>query len=62
MSNVVALPVRPKPQKVQHDPNAPRYYCTTCDGDAFRAFSSGRLQCVTCGAAMKNIGVTERGR
>ncbi len=38
----------------------PHYFCTRCESDRFRLFSSGTIHCASCGALMRNIGVAER--
>lgn len=37
----------------------PHYYCTRCETDRFRLFSSGTVHCAQCGALMRNIAVSE---
>ncbi|MGE5640544.1 MAG: hypothetical protein ACM30H_10640 [Clostridia bacterium] len=42
----------------------PHYFCTRCETDRFRLFSSGSVHCAQCGALMRNITVadTDQGR
>ena len=37
----------------------PHYFCTRCEGDRFKLFSSGVIHCAHCGALMRNITVAE---
>jgi ribosomal protein L37AE/L43A len=37
----------------------PHYFCTRCETDRFKLFSSGTVHCAQCGALMRNITVTE---
>ena len=37
----------------------PHYFCTRCETDRFKLFSSGTIHCAHCGALMRNIGVAE---
>ena len=37
----------------------PHYFCTRCETDRFKLFSSGSIHCASCGALMRNIGVSE---
>ncbi len=38
---------------------APHYFCTRCETDRFKLFSSGSVNCAGCGALMRNISVSE---
>jgi hypothetical protein len=33
------------------------YYCTRCEDDRFRLFTGGAVQCASCGAQMRNLGI-----
>ncbi len=37
----------------------PHYFCTRCETDRFRLFSSGSVHCAQCGALMRNITVAD---
>ena len=37
----------------------PHYFCTRCESDGFKLFSSGVVHCAQCGALMRNITVAE---
>lgn len=37
----------------------PHYFCTRCESDRFKLFSSGVVHCAQCGALMRNITVAE---
>jgi ribosomal protein L37AE/L43A len=37
----------------------PHYFCTRCETDRFKLFSSGVVHCAQCGALMRNITVAE---
>ena len=57
MSNVVALPVR------KHKAPAPignQWFCTRCDSETFRVFSTGNIHCANCGARMRNLFAEKR--
>ncbi len=38
----------------------PHYFCTRCESDRFRLYSSRTIHCASCGALMRNIAVDER--
>jgi hypothetical protein len=40
----------------------PHYFCTRCETDKFKLFSSGTVHCSQCGALMRNITVAESGQ
>jgi DNA-directed RNA polymerase subunit RPC12/RpoP len=48
-------PVKP----AQIEETSPEYRCLNCDGDSFKAYASGRLSCVLCGARIRNLFVRE---
>ena len=53
-------------QREAPDPQAgmspgPHYFCTRCETDRFRLFSSGSVHCAQCGALMRNINVADAG-
>lgn len=41
---------KPKPKAA-----APHFFCMKCNGDTFKAYSSGAMHCVGCGVLMRNI-------
>ena len=57
MSEPVKLTVVNNRIDAQPRPDA-QFYCTRCDGDQFRVYTLGRIECVKCRAHMRNIFVT----
>lgn len=57
MSNVVALPVKPRKAAV---PTGNSWFCTRCDSDTFRVFATGNIHCSNCGAQMRNLFAEKR--
>lgn len=53
MSAVVLEFVRPKKAAVHVE--APHYFCMKCNGEKFKVFASGQVDCAACGARMNNI-------
>jgi hypothetical protein len=49
-------PRRPQP------PDAPRFFCLSCDTDQFKLYASGSVHCACCGALIRNIGVSDPAR
>jgi hypothetical protein len=37
----------------------PHYFCTRCETDRFKLFSTGTVHCAQCSALMRNISVAE---
>ena len=67
MATIVNLSDYRRPQAQQRNspsPDAvirpgPHYFCTRCETDRFKLFSSGTIHCASCGAMMRNIQVAE---
>ena len=63
MKNVVRLddyrkarkPLRTQPAP----PDAPRYFCLSCDSDHFKLYASGSVHCAHCGALIRNIAASD---
>jgi hypothetical protein len=36
-------------------PDAPRYFCLTCDTDQFKLYASGTVHCARCAALIRNV-------
>ncbi len=36
-------------------PDAPRYFCLSCDTDHFKLYASGAVHCATCGSLIRNV-------
>lgn len=53
---------RPQKQSLRSDglpPEGPQYFCLRCDGNEFRLFATGKVQCCRCGAMIRNVTVAE---
>jgi DNA-directed RNA polymerase subunit RPC12/RpoP len=46
---------RKKPAPKKNDLSAPRYFCCTCDSDAFKVMASGDIHCANCSARIRTI-------
>jgi hypothetical protein len=58
MQNVVRLDEyrkQRKPARAEGPPDAPRYFCLSCDGDQFKLYASGTVHCAHCGALIRNV-------
>jgi hypothetical protein len=59
MQNVVRLDEYRKQRKgaraATQAPDAPRYFCLTCDVDQFKLYASGTVHCGSCGALIRNV-------
>lgn len=63
MENVVRLddyrkarkPVRSHPKP----PDAPRFFCLSCDSDEFKLYAAGTAHCASCGALIRNIEISD---
>ena len=42
-------------------PEAPRFFCLSCDTDQFKLYATGSVHCACCGALIRNIGVSDSG-
>lgn len=40
-------------------PDAPRFFCLSCDTDQFKLYATGSVHCAACGALIRNIGVSD---
>ena len=62
MENIVRLDDFRKPRKTARThraPDAPRFFCLSCDTDQFKLYASGSVHCASCGALIRNIGVSD---
>ena len=62
MENIVRLDEYRKtrrPPRVSKVPDAPRFFCLSCDTDQFKLYASGSVHCAACGALIRNIGVSD---
>ena len=48
-----------KPARGPRPPDAPRFFCLSCDTDQFKLYASGSVHCASCGALIRNIGVSD---
>ena len=48
-----------KPARPPKAPDAPRFFCLSCDTDTFKLYASGSIHCAACGALIRNIGVSD---
>jgi hypothetical protein len=63
MENVVRLDdyrkARKPARREPRPPEAPRFFCMSCDTDEFKLYASGTVHCANCGALIRNIGVSD---
>jgi len=52
-------PQKPSPRGDKLPPEGPQYFCLRCDGNEFRLFATGNVQCSRCGAMIRNVTVAE---
>ena len=38
-------------------PEAPRYFCLSCDTDHFKLYAAGTVHCAACGSLIRNVQV-----
>ena len=48
-----------KPTRSAKAPDSPRFFCLSCDTDHFKLYASGSVHCASCGALIRNIGVSD---
>ena len=48
-----------KPARVFRAPDAPRFFCLSCDTDHFKLYATGSVHCASCGALIRNIEVSD---
>jgi len=48
-----------QPARGTKAPDAPRFFCLSCDTDHFKLYASGSVHCAACGALIRNIGVSD---
>jgi hypothetical protein len=48
-----------KPARPAKAPDAPRFFCLSCDTDQFKLYASGGVHCASCGALIRNIEVSD---
>jgi hypothetical protein len=63
MENIVRLDDYRKARKpapsLAKAPDAPRFFCLSCDTDQFKLYASGTIHCASCGALIRNIEVSD---
>ena len=62
MENIVRLDEYRKtrrPPRASKVPDAPRFFCLSCDTDQFKLYASDSVHCAACGALIRNIGVSD---
>jgi hypothetical protein len=62
MENIVRLDEYRKsrrPARAARAPESPRFFCLSCDTDQFKLYASGSVHCASCGALIRNIGVSD---
>jgi hypothetical protein len=63
MADVVRLDQYRKPRKPERSrtrtPEAPRFFCLSCDTDQFKLYASGTVHCAHCGALIRNVEVSD---
>lgn len=62
MENIVRLDDYRKPRKRARSPavpDAPRFFCLSCDTDQFKLYASGSVHCANCGALIRNVAVSD---
>ena len=47
------------PARAAKAPDSPRFFCLSCDTDHFKLYASGSVHCASCGALIRNIGVSD---
>ena len=41
-------------------PDAPRFFCLSCDSDHFKLYASGTVHCASCGALIRNLEASDQ--
>ena len=62
MENIVQLDSYRKTRKSAHvrrAPDAPRFFCLSCDSDQFKLYACGTVHCASCGALIRNVEVSD---
>ena len=63
LKNVVRLDDYRKTRKCARSPakapDAPRFFCLTCDADQFKLYASGTVHCANCAALIRNIEISD---
>jgi len=63
MENILRLDDYRKPRKSARTPtrapDAPRFFCLSCDTDQFKLYASGTVHCASCGALIRNVEVSD---
>ena len=49
---------RPRTAARARAPEAPRFFCLSCDTDQFKLYASGSVHCAHCGALIRNVEVS----
>lgn len=59
MHNIVRLDEYRKQRKGARGdtqaPDAPRFFCLTCDTDRFKLYACGAVHCASCGSLIRNV-------
>lgn len=60
MQNIVRLDEYRKQRKGARSggpqaPDAPRYFCLSCDADHFKLYAAGTVHCAACGSLIRNV-------
>jgi hypothetical protein len=62
MENIVRLDDYRKARKAARPakaPEAPRFFCLSCDTDHFKLYAAGSVHCASCGALIRNIEISD---
>ena len=62
MENIVHLESYRKARKLapgRSAPDAPRFFCLSCDADQFKLYACGTVHCAACGALIRNVEVSD---
>ena len=62
MKNIVHLDSYRKARKSARTPKAPeapRFFCLSCDADQFKLYASGTVHCANCAALIRNIEISD---
>jgi hypothetical protein len=46
---------KPSPKPVAFEQFGDRFYCQRCDGEDFKLFATGTVNCAKCGSMMRNL-------
>ena len=64
MENIVHLDqyrkARQSARTAARAPDAPRFFCLSCDSDHFKLYASGTVHCASCGALIRNLEASDQ--